>query len=187
MTGREDMDDLQEHVRSLHRFATGLVGNSSDAEDLVQECLRRVISQIDKGAEIRNIHAYLFQTLRNVHVDECRYRAGRGIVVPIDETIAEPLSAAPNQEDRIRCSDVSAALDQLPSHQREVVLLVCVEELSYEEAGEIIGQPIGTVRSRLHRGRAALHAILDAPEDMRGYGIPKTSHHLRLLGRAGNA
>nr|WP_246484753.1 RNA polymerase sigma factor [Marivibrio halodurans] len=188
MTGAED---IHEHVRGLHRFATGLLGNPVDAEDLVQECLRRVLNQMQRGAAIKNMHAYLFQTLRNVHIDECRRAAGRGTVMPIDETVAEPLTAPPNQEDGIRCGDIRACLDRLPEHQREVVLLVCLEEISYEGVAEIIGQPIGTVRSRLHRGRAALQAMLDAanesgPADKSGSGVAAPSARLHRLGRAEN-
>lgn len=192
MTGRETTgggmngaEDIHAHVRGLHRFATGLLGNPVDAEDLVQECLRRVLNQMERGAAIKNMHAYLFQTLRNVHIDECRRAAGRGTVMPIDETVAEPLTAPPNQEDGIRCGDIRACLDRLPEHQREVVLLVCLEEISYEGVAEIIGQPIGTVRSRLHRGRAALQAMLDAAEaDGRGESKPSARFH--RLGRTDN-
>ena len=84
----------------------------------------------------------------------------------------EPLSVPPNQEDRLRCGDISDALDKLPNDQREIVLLVCLEGLSYEEVAEILGIPVGTVRSRLHRGRAALHEMIEAPAITNGYGRP---------------
>lgn len=164
--------ELEEHVRSLHRFATGLVGNPTDAEDLVQECLRRVLDQISKDATIRNFRAYLFQTLRNVHIDLCRKRSTHGEEIPVDTDTMESLSVPPNQEDRLRCGDIAEALDRLPDSQREIVLLVCLEGLAYEEVAEITGIPVGTVRSRLHRGRAALHEMIDPASVTSGYGKP---------------
>lgn len=167
------LDELQTHVKSLHRFATGLAGNPTDAEDMVQECLRRILDRMDRGAEIENLRAYLFQTLRNVHVDLCRKRSGRGDEVPAESEMIEAVSVPPNQEDRLRCGDIADALDRIPTDQREIVLLVCLEGLSYEEVAEILEIPVGTVRSRLHRGRAALHEMIEPPEVTNGYGAPK--------------
>lgn len=164
--------ELHEHVRSLQRFATGLVGNPTDAEDLVQECLRRVLDQLERDVEIRNFRAYLFQTLRNVHIDLCRKRMARGEEIAADNDTMESLSVPPNQEDRLRCGDIASALDSLPETQREIVLLVCLEGLPYEEVASITDTPVGTVRSRLHRGRAALHEMIDPAAVTSGYGIP---------------
>ncbi len=154
--------EIQEQIGSLHRFATGLAGNPTDAEDLVQECLRRVLDQLDKGASIKNVKAYLFQTLRNVHIDQCRQSANWSEALPeADDETPESLSAPASQEQRLRCADIASALARLPNSQREIVLLVCLEGMAYEEVAEITQTPIGTVRSRLHRGRAALHEMID--------------------------
>lgn len=154
-------EDLQAHIRSLHRFATGLTGNPVDAEDLVQECLRRVLAHLKGNNTVTNLRAYLFRTLRNVHIDQCRKQKSRGYEVDADADSVEYLSVAPSQEDRLRCADISSALDTLPESQREVILLSCLEGMTYEDVAEVTGNPIGTVRSRLHRGRAALRELLD--------------------------
>lgn len=156
-----DRDDLQGHILSLHRYATGLVGNANDAEDLVQECLCRVLDRIDREAPIRNLRAYLFRTLRNVFIDQ---RRAANIIqedLDVEDATDAALSARPEQEDRIRCADIMDALDHLPDTQREVVLLVSLEGMSYQEIADLTDTPIGTVRSRLHRGRATLSALID--------------------------
>lgn len=156
-------EDLQAHIRSLHRFATGLTGNPVDAEDLVQECLRRVLAHLKGNNTVTNLRAYLFRTLRNVHIDQCRKEKTRGHEVDSDADGVEYLSVPPSQEDRLRCAEISSALDALPESQREVILLSCLEGMTYEDVAEVTGNPIGTVRSRLHRGRAALREALDPP------------------------
>lgn len=166
------LEELQDHVQSLHRFATGLAGNPTDAEDMVQECLRRILDRMNRGAEINNLRAYLFQTLRNVHVDICRKRNGRGEESLAESEMIDTVSVPPNQEDRLRCGDISQALGRIPTDQREIVLLVCLEGLSYEEISEILEIPVGTVRSRLHRGRAALHEMIEPAAVTNGYGKP---------------
>ena len=165
-------EDLHEHVQNLHRFAVGLAGNPTDAEDLVQECLRRVLDHLDRNGQIRNLRAYLFQTLRNVHVDQCRKLSTHGSELPYDQDGVELLSVRAGQEDRIKCADIASALERIPEAQREVLLLVCLEDMSYEEVAHITKTPIGTVRSRLHRGRAALHGILGPETADIGYGHP---------------
>lgn len=160
MNRQHEQHDLQAHIRSLHRFATGLTGNPVDAEDLVQECLRRVLAHLKGDNSVTNLRAYLFRTLRNVHIDQCRKVKTRGYEMNADADI-EFLSVPPSQEDRLRCMDISSALDSLPDSQREVILLSCLEGMTYEDVAEVTGNPIGTVRSRLHRGRAALREMLD--------------------------
>ncbi len=163
-------DDIQAHVLSLQRFATGLTGNPTDAEDLVQECLRRVLSHLDRNRSIHNLRAFLFKSLRNAFIDHCRRRNSRGEEQSVDQSRVEQLSIPPNQEDRLLCLDIVKALDKLPEDQREVVLLVCLEDMAYEDVADITDSPIGTVRSRLHRGRAALRELLEPSPGGYGYG-----------------
>lgn len=166
-----DRDDLQEHILSLHRYATGLVGNPNDAEDLVQECLCRVIDRINRDAPIRNLRAYLFRTLRNVFIDQRRDANVFQTALDVEDAIDAALSARPEQEDGIRCADIMDALDHLPDAQREVVLLVSLEGMSYQEVADLTDTPIGTVRSRLHRGRTTLSALIDPDEALVKAGV----------------
>lgn len=156
-----DRDDMQDHILSLHRYATGLAGNPNDAEDLVQECLCRVLDRIDRKAPIRNLRAYLFRTLRNVFIDQRRAANLFKEDPDVEDSTDAALSVRPEQEDGIRCSDIMDALDHLPDPQREVVLLVSLEGMSYQEVADLTDTPVGTVRSRLHRGRTTLAILID--------------------------
>lgn len=151
-------EEILGHVSGLRRFALLLVGDPHDADDLVQECLVRVIAQARSWRRVNDLRAYLFTTLHNVFVDGHRRRRARRSEVPIETVIAD-LLAPPRQQDWIELRDLVAALQVLPKEQREVVLLVGLEGLSYLEAADVIGVPVGTVMSRLSRGREALRRL----------------------------
>lgn len=156
--------DLVEHVGALRRYARALTGNPVDADDLVQECLARVLAQMRAWREVRDIRAYLFTTLHNVFIDARRRRRNAGAEVPLDETaggtvVPTPMVVPASQIARLEVRDMLSALGRIPSEQREVVLLVGLEGMSYIEAAEILGIPIGTVMSRLSRGREALRQL----------------------------
>ena len=149
------------HIRSLRRFAVALVGNPADADELVQECLTRTIERIRAcGPEkIDNLHAYLFRTLRNLWGKQIARRKSAGTVVPLDEAPIE-LSAPPRQSDRIEAGDLLDNLNRLPDQQREVILLIALEGVTYQEAADILSVPVGTVMSRLYRGRETLRQAM---------------------------
>lgn len=146
---------LQDHIRGLRRYAMALVGNPVEADDLVQEALKRALVYIRAGREIRDIRAYLFTVLHNVRVDQVSKATKNGPHVPIEE-IGIQLACPPRQDMRLGYRDLSKALTRLPAQQREVILLVGLEGLSYRSAAEVLGIPIGTVMSRLNRGRENL-------------------------------
>lgn len=150
--------DLVTHVGALRRYARALVGNPVDADDMVQECLTRVLAQMRAWREVRDLRAYMFTTLHNVFVDNGRRKRSAGVEVPIDDVVGR-LSTPATQNVRLEVRDMMDALAQLPREQREVVLLVGMEGMSYLEAAEVIGVPIGTVMSRLSRGREALRQL----------------------------
>lgn len=150
--------DLVTHVGALRRYARALVGNPVDADDMVQECLTRVLAQMRAWREVRDLRAYMFTTLHNVFVDNGRRKRSAGLEVPIDDVVGR-LSTPATQNVRLEVRDMMDALAQLPREQREVVLLVGMEGMSYLEAAEVIGVPIGTVMSRLSRGREALRQL----------------------------
>ena len=149
------------HIRSLRRFAIALVGNPADADELVQECLTRTIERVrvSEAGEIANLHAYLFRTLRNLWTNQIARRKTAGAVVALEDAPNE-LAAPPCQPHRIEASDLIASLDRLPHGQREVILLIALEGVSYQEAADILSVPVGTVMSRLYRGRETLRQAM---------------------------
>ena len=152
-------EEVLEYVSGLRRYALLLVGDPHDADDLVQECLVRVIAQARSWRQVNDLRAYLFTTLHNIFVDGHRRRHKHRGDVPIETVIAD-LLAPPRQQDWVELRDLIAALQVLPKEQREVVLLVGLEGLSYLEAANVIGVPVGTVMSRLSRGREALRRLI---------------------------
>lgn len=151
--------ELEVHIASLRRYARSLLRNSADAEDLVQEALARAVSRADTFKAGTNLRAWLFTILHNVHVNQVRSRASRPDEVPV-EAVESRLVTPARQEERVELRDMARALDDLPVEQRQVLLLVALEGLKYEEVAETLGVPIGTVMSRLSRAREAVRAKL---------------------------
>lgn len=139
----------------LRRFALGLARSSDSADDLVQSACERVLSAAAAGEEIEQLSAFTYRTLRNLWLDRLRRRRTRGDEVDPDGEGIDlvDLHASATPERRLVLRSVATALDSLPDDQRELMLLICVEELSYREAADVLGIPIGTVMSRLARAR----------------------------------
>jgi RNA polymerase sigma-70 factor (ECF subfamily) len=152
------IDDVVGHVAALRRYALLLVNDANDADDLVQECLLKVIAQARAWRPVRDLRAYLFTTLHNVFVDAHRRRRVRANEVSVETVVADLVSPA-DQTKWLEVRELVAALGRLPTEQREVVLLVGLEGMSYQEAASVVGVPIGTVMSRLSRGRDALRRM----------------------------
>lgn len=157
-----EQDALEEHIRALRRYARALIGNQSDADDLVQETLKRALTYLSDGREIRNPRSYLLTMLHHVRVDHAKRIARSNEQSPLDE-LTMP-SVPPVQLLRLECRDLASAIDSLPAEQREVLLLVCLEGMTYQETAALVNTPIGTVMSRLSRARAALRDRLSAAE-----------------------
>jgi RNA polymerase sigma-70 factor, ECF subfamily len=139
----------------LRRFALSLCRNSSTADDLVQSACVRAMSARDSWQEGTNFDAWMFRILRNLWLDQLRHRKVTGHETDVDE--AEHLSAPDADGEQVLfLQQVRSAMAALPDDMREVVSLVCVEELSYREAAEILDVPVGTVMSRLARARVKL-------------------------------
>lgn len=151
-------EELASHVTGLRRYALLLVGNSVDADDLVQETLTKVLAQLHRWQEVRDLRSYLFTALHNVHIDHARRNSKLRNAIPIDEAMAL-LSSPATQQKRLELRDLTVALGKLPLEQREAVLLVGYEGMSYAEAAATLSVPIGTVMSRLSRGREALRQM----------------------------
>jgi RNA polymerase sigma-70 factor, ECF subfamily len=151
-------EELVSHVTGLRRYALLLVGNATDADDAVQETLTRVLARTRGWSAIDDLRAYLFATLHNVFVDITRRDKRMPSDLLSEELLASLISPA-NQQKRLELRDTILALAKLPVEQREVVLLVGLEGLSYLEAAKALDIPVGTVMSRLSRGREALRAM----------------------------
>ena len=147
------------HVAALRRYAHALERNQEEADDLVQECLARAIARTKAWSEIRNVRAYLFTILHNIHVDRIARRRTAGTPVAL-ESVEHKLMTRPAQEESLRIRDLERALRVLPEDYRKAVLLVGLEGLSYQEAATTLGVPIGTIMSRLSRGREALRQLM---------------------------
>lgn len=147
------------HVAALRRYALVLVGDPHEADDLVQEALSRVLAQLRTWRPVRDLRAYMFTTLHNVFVDASRRQRLRRGEVPLDAALAE-LWHPPSQTKRLEFRDLVVALGKLPAPQREVVLLIGLEGMSYLEAAQVLGVPVGTVMSRLSRGRETLRQLM---------------------------
>jgi RNA polymerase sigma-70 factor, ECF subfamily len=148
-------------IPRLRRYARSLVFDPSAADDLVQTALERALTHWHQFDQRRDILVWTISIAHNAHLDEHRRRARMPIV--------EPREGQPAAEDRLVANspdiglrlDLVAALRQLPVEQREPLLLVTLEQLSYAECAETLQIPIGTVMSRISRGRAALRILLD--------------------------
>jgi RNA polymerase sigma-70 factor (ECF subfamily) len=157
-------DRLVALLPNLRRFAISLCRSRDVADDLVQlTCERAIAAQGAMPADVR-LDAWLFRIMRNAWIDMTRRRATEGerIDVTEDPDIVSTDGAAAI-ESSLELKAVSAAITLLPDDQREVLLLVCVEDLSYKEAAAVLDVPIGTVMSRLARARLALGRALDRP------------------------
>lgn len=148
-------------IPRLRRYARSLVIDAATADDLVQTALERALSHWHQFDQRRDILVWVISIAHNAHMDTLR-RSGRLTIVDPHELQAEQdlRGSDPGADVGLRM-DLVAALRRLPVEQREPLLLVTIEELSYAECAEVLRIPIGTVMSRISRGRAALRALLD--------------------------
>jgi RNA polymerase sigma-70 factor, ECF subfamily len=156
--GKINPSEIVIYTASLRRYALALIGHSADADDLVQDCLKNVLVQIRNGRKIKDLKAYLFMTLNNLWRNEITRRRKRAFVSS-DDLDPEPNCPA-DQDLRLECRDLDLSLRKLPEDHRSVVLLVGLEGYSYRSVAEMLGIPVGTVMSRLHRGREALRVMM---------------------------
>src|ERR1700726_4170942 len=151
-------DQVLSTVPSLRAFAISLCGNIDRADDLVQETLLRALSHIDSFEPGTNMPAWLFTILRNLFRSE--YRKRRREVEDADGSYAEALTSLPDQSSHLEMNEFRRALELLPTEQRESLILVGASGFSYEEAAQICGCAVGTIKSRVNRARSRLAVIL---------------------------
>ena len=147
---------LVELIPRLRRYARALVGERAGADDLVQDTLERAWTKLHLYRQGTDLRAWLFTVMHNVHVN--RMRATR-LTDPLDDEMPE-LAQRGTQHDALVLRDLDRAIARLPADQRAVLLLVTLEEMSYEEVARTLGIPIGTVMSRLSRAREKLRAMM---------------------------
>ena len=151
---------VNELIPRLRRYARALTGERSAADDLVQDTLERAWTKLHLWRAGSDLRAWLFTIMHNVHVNQVRSRSAAA-TVPLDDDVADaPVRAT--QADMLEVRDIDTALKRLPVEQREVLLLVALEHMSYQETADTLGIPIGTVMSRLARARERLRMMLDA-------------------------
>ena len=169
MTNRAVIDHLSEHVAGLRRYAFALTGGQQEAEDLVQDTLVRALAAARSFRTGGNLRAWLFSIMHNAFVSGTRRRSPPTISLDEDAwAVAEP----PVQLIKLELRDVLAALARLPEAQRAALSLIALEDFSYEEAAKVQGIPLGTLMSRLARGREALRQIMrgDSPVPLQVVG-----------------
>jgi len=143
-------------IPRLRRYARALVGDRAAADDLVQDTLERAWTKFHLYRGGTDLRAWMFTVMHNVHVN--RVRAQRPTEI-LTEDMPE-MAQRPAQGDSLMVRDLERALASLPEEQREVLLLVALEDMSYDEAARTLGIPIGTVMSRLSRARERLRAAM---------------------------
>ena len=152
---------VEQQIPRLRRYARALTRNRDRADDLVQDTLARALVKEDFWQAGTNLGAWLFTIMHNQHVNIVRRDTRESAGIDI-EHVSATLSATTDPSAFRQMLELERALAQLPSEQRQVILLVGLEGMSYEESAGILGVPVGTVRSRLHRARVRLRAILNA-------------------------
>src|SRR5438067_1255415 len=156
---------LEAEIPRLRRYARALTRDVSRADDLVQSCLARAIAKQHLWEPGTNLRAWLFTILHNQHVNDVRHNAREGTTLELGE--APQLTVQSNAIPSLELRDLERAIGKLPAEQRVVILLVGLEGMAYEQVAAILDVPIGTVRSRLSRGRDQLRRLMGVEEKVR--------------------
>jgi RNA polymerase sigma-70 factor (ECF subfamily) len=149
---------IAQEIPRLRRYARFLARNADQADDLVQECLTRAVSNIDRWQPGTNMNAWLLVILHNIFINEVKRR--RPVLTSDGAIEQHGGGTSGGQEERIYLNNVQQAFDKLSTDHKEILLMIAVEGLQYEEAAAILNVPIGTVRSRISRARESLRELL---------------------------
>ena len=164
-----DAESIVELIPRLRRYARALAGDRAAADDLVQDTLERAWAKLHLYRRGTDLRAWLFTVMHNLYVNQVRaVRPG----AQLDEEMPE-LAQPARETDALMLRDLDLAIRRLPPDQREVLLLVALEDMSYAEAAGTLGIPIGTVMSRLARAREKLRAMLS--------GLPENGKQLKIV------
>jgi RNA polymerase sigma factor (sigma-70 family) len=164
--------DMEASLPALRRYARALLRNAQDADDLVHDVLVRALDRLHTKRTGEPIRPWLFAIMHNLHVSRLRQARARGNIVPMESVNDAHMIRQPGQEIELHYKETMEAFNRLSPEQRDVLLLVCVEDLAYAEVAAVLGIPIGTVMSRLSRGRERLRQLMGSkvtagPENVR--------------------
>jgi RNA polymerase sigma-70 factor (ECF subfamily) len=161
---------IEAEIPRLRRYARALTRTADAADDLVQDCLVRALAKRHLWQKGTNLQAWLFTILHNQYVNAVRKGIRQGVPAEIQGTETW-LSQPASQPGRLELRDLDCALAKLPDEQRTVILMVGLEGMRYDAVAEIMGIPVGTVRSRISRGREALRHLMGIVEDTRADAV----------------
>ena len=165
----QSLDDLVAEIAPLRRYGRSLAGSRAAADDLVQDTLERAIQKFHLFEPRTKLRLWLFTIMRNIFLDH--YRKARKLgTVPLDAADFQAVPRPADQLDKLVHRDLVSAMARLRPEYRELLVLVGVEGLSYQQAAAITGVPLGTVRSRLFRARTRLMAKLEGRKTTRRRG-----------------
>jgi len=157
---------LEAQIPRLRRYARALMRDASRADDLVQDTIVRALAKQHLWQPDSNLRAWLFTLMHNQHVNNVRRFAREGAAVDVDDVAADLVAVSDPMASR-ELSELNIAIARLPEEQRQVLLLIGLEGIRYDEAAAVLDVPIGTVRSRLSRAREALRRMLEIEPEAR--------------------
>ncbi len=174
---------VEAEIPGLRRYARALTRDLTRADDLVQSCLMRAFAKQHLWQPGTHLRGWLFTLLHNEHVNEVRRSVREGQTVSIEDA-APVLTIKSNAIDALQLRDLERALGKLAPEQREVILLIGLEGMCYEAVASILDIPIGTVRSRLSRGRDQLRFLMGMEDKLRSSvaNADRAKIHLRAAG-----
>lgn len=156
------LDEIEGCVPALRRYARALTHDADRADDLVQDCLERAIRKHRLWRPSGSVRSWMFRILLNVYRNDLRRSRRAFPAIPLDAMPGGDPAGPDVQPGRLALAETARAMQALPSEQREALLLVAVEEMSYGEAASVLSIPVGTLMSRLARARATLRGLSDA-------------------------
>ena len=160
---KDPRDELVEHLGAMRAFAMSLTRNSATADDMVQDALVKAWTKIDSFQAGTNLRAWLFTIVRNTYYSH--HRKARREVADVDGVFSDKMAQKPDHDGRLQMRDFNTAFEELTDEQREALILVGAEGFSYEDAAETCGVAVGTIKSRVNRGRARLAELMGIDDD----------------------
>lgn len=148
---------MTEHVPRLRRYARALTGDRMSADDLVQDTLERAWNKLHLWQRGSDMRAWMFSIMHNTFINHIRKK--QLVTTSLDDEALD-VSTSATQEHYLEMRDLTSAIGKLPYEYREVILLIGLEQMQYEEVAQVLDIPLGTVMSRLSRGRERLRAIM---------------------------
>ena len=156
-----ESSDILAEIPRLRRYARAMLGNRAAADDLVQDTLERAWTRFGTWRSGSNLRAWLFSIMHNLRVDQLRQPPLSALSMHAIDDIENEAPTRATQSDALEVRDLESALAQIPDDQREILMLVALEEMSYAEISTLLNIPVGTVMSRLSRGREKLRVIME--------------------------